>query len=87
MRGPLSAVVSLVACRAQALELEGFSSQFPGSGAQAQSCAHGLSCFAACGIFPDQGSNPCLLHWQADSLPLSHQAPIFTFNISRSFGI
>ena len=25
------------------------------------------SCSAACGIFPDQGSNPCLLHWQADS--------------------
>ena len=29
--------------------------------------AHGLSCSAACGIFPDQGSNPCTLHWQADS--------------------
>ena len=29
--------------------------------------AHGLSCFAACGIFPDQSSNPCPLHWQADS--------------------
>ena len=29
--------------------------------------AHGLSCSAACGIFPDQGSNPCALHWQADS--------------------
>ena len=25
------------------------------------------------GIFPTQGSNPHLLHWQADSLPLSHQ--------------
>ena len=24
------------------------------------------------GIFPAQGSNPCLLHWQANSLPLSH---------------
>ena len=23
------------------------------------------------GIFPTQKSNPCLLHWQADSLPLS----------------
>ena len=23
-------------------------------------------------IFPTQGSNPCLLHWQVDSLPLSH---------------
>ena len=29
--------------------------------------AHGLSCSAACGIFPDQGSNPCPLHWQVDS--------------------
>ena len=27
----------------------------------------------ACGIFLDQGSNLCLLHWQADSLPLGHQ--------------
>ena len=24
--------------------------------------AHGTSCSAACGIFPDQGSNPCPLH-------------------------
>ena len=23
---------------------------------------HRLSCSMACGIFPDQGSNPCLLH-------------------------
>ena len=35
--------------------------------------AHGPSCSAACGIFPDQGSNPCTLHWQADSQPLRHQ--------------
>ena len=33
--------------------------------------AHRLSCSVACGIFPDQGSNPRLLCWQADSLPLS----------------
>ena len=32
-----------------------------------------LSCPSACGIFPDQGSNPCLLRCQADSLPLSYQ--------------
>ena len=25
------------------------------------------------GIFPTQGSNLCLLHWQVDSLTLSHQ--------------
>ena len=35
--------------------------------------SHGPSCSAACGIFPDQGSNPCPLHWQADSQPLRHQ--------------
>ena len=35
--------------------------------------AHGRSCSASCGIFPDQGSNPCPLHWQADSQPLRHQ--------------
>ena len=35
--------------------------------------AHGLNCSAACGIFSDQGSNPCPLHWQADSQPLRHQ--------------
>ena len=29
--------------------------------------AHGRSCSVACGIFPDQGSNLCPLHWQADS--------------------
>ena len=35
--------------------------------------AHGFSCSVACGIFPDQGLNPCPLHWQADSEPLCHQ--------------
>ena len=33
----------------------------------------GLSCPAADGILPGQGSNPPLLHWQVDSFPLSHQ--------------
>ena len=35
--------------------------------------AHGFSCSVVCGIFSDQGLNPRLLHWQADSLPLGHQ--------------
>ena len=40
--------------------------------------AHVLSCFKACGILPDQESNPCPLHWQADSPPLRHQrSPLF----------
>ena len=34
--------------------------------------AHRLSCSAACGIFWDQGSNPCPLLWQASSYPLCH---------------
>ena len=47
--------------------------------------AHGLSCSAACRIFPDQGLNLYLLHWQEDFffffffffLPLSHpESPI-----------
>ena len=45
--------------------------------------AHGPSCSATCGIFPDQGTNPCPLHWQADSQPLSHQGrpcdPVFDY--------
>ena len=42
--------------------------------------AHRPSCSAACGIFPDQGSNPCALHWQADSQPLRHQgSPSYYF--------
>ena len=46
--------------------------------------AHGPSCSAACGIFPDQGSTPCALHWQADSQPLCHQGSP-SFNINKNF--
>ena len=35
--------------------------------------AHRLSYSEACGVFPDQGSNLCPLHWQVDSYPLRHQ--------------
>ena len=34
---------------------------------------HRFSCSAAYGIFPGRGSNVCLLYFQVDSLPLSHQ--------------
>ena len=45
--------------------------QSMGSAAQAQLLwSTGL---VAPWIFPDQGSNLCLLHWQVNSLPLSHQ--------------
>ena len=34
----------------------------------------GLSCYTvACGILPDQVSNPYLFHWQVDYLALNHQ--------------
>ena len=50
--------------------------------------AHGPSCSAARGIFPDQGSNPCPLHWQADSQPLRHQgSPLFFFNLASPRGM
>ena len=45
--------------------------------------AQGLSCSMVCGIFLGQGSNPCLLHWQADFffLTTEHQAsPWYVLN-------
>ena len=52
--------------------------------------AHGPSCSAARGIFPDQGSNPCPMHWQADSQPLRHQGSpghIFLFLLGKYLGM
>ena len=55
--------------------------QLPGSRAQAQLLwCMGLVDPRHVVIFPDQGSNPCLLHWQADSLPLSHQGSPFLYD-------
>ena len=45
--------------------------------------AHGPSCSAAYGIFPDQGSNPCPLHWQADCQPLHHQGSSNQVHLSK----
>ena len=42
---------------------------------------HRPSCSTAFGIFPDQGLNPCPLHWQADSQPLGHQGSPANFLI------
>ena len=73
VRRLLIAVASLVAehksSRAQGSRCAGFSSCGSRAlGAQASVVVvHGLSCSAACEIFPDQGSNPCPLHWQVDS--------------------
>ena len=46
--------------------------------------AHGPSHSEACGIFPDQGSNPYPLHWQADSQPLRHQGSPWRPHLSRN---
>ena len=69
VRGPLTIVASLVGSTG---------SRRAGS----VIVAHGPSCSAACGILPEQGLNPCPLHWQADSQPLRHQgSPVVFFNI------
>ena len=48
--------------------------------------AHGLTCSTPGGIFPEQGSNSCLLHWQVESLPLSHQgSPANFFKTGKFF--
>ena len=59
------------ACRLQYLQRVGSAVAAQGSRAQ----AHWLwsTVIVARGIFQDQGSNPCLLHWQVDSFPLSLQ--------------
>ena len=74
VRGLLIAVVSLVlehrlaGVHASIVAARGLSS------CALQALEHRLnSCPVAGGIFPDQGSNPCLLRWQADSSPLSYQ--------------
>ena len=64
--GLLIAVASLVdaqALRMQASVTAAWMIQSAGSVV----VAHGLSCSAAYGIFPDQGSSPHPLHWQVNS--------------------
>ena len=65
----------LCPCGARALGPWTRELQLTGSRAQAPQlwCPRGLSCSAARGIFLGQELNPCLLHWQAASLPLSPQ--------------
>ena len=45
--------------------------------------AHGFSCSTACGIFPDQGLNLCLLYWQVDYLPLSYQGSHQEYSLEK----
>ena len=46
---------------------------------------HRLSCSAACGIFLDQGSNPCPLPWQVNSDPLCHQESPLQSNFNAEY--
>ena len=72
----------LSSCGAWASHCRGFSC----CGAWALECAssvavaHRLSCPVACGIFLDQGSTLCPMHWQRNSQPVDHQgSPGFPF--------
>ena len=84
MRGLLGVVASRVAeCELQELRLTGSRAS---AGSAVAVC--GLICSSACGIFPDQGSNPGLLHWQVDFfffffLPQSHQGSLRNHSVSR----
>ena len=71
VRGPPTAVASpAVEHRLQTRRLSGH--------------AHGPSRSAACGIFPDRGTNPCPLYRQADSQPLRHQGSPTLLDLQRS---
>ena len=57
-------------------------------------CGAWLSCPTARGVFPDQGSNLCSLHWQVGSEPPDHQGSllvdfggIFTTKVMRNIGL
>ena len=64
----------LFSCSAQASLCGDFSRRAWALGAQAPvSVVLRLCCSEACGIFLDQGSNRCPLHWQAGSYPLDPQ--------------
>ena len=54
---------------------------FGSCGSQSLVGVHRLSCSVACRVFPVQELNLCLLHWQVDSSPPSHQgSPALSFN-------
>ena len=79
----LVAVCGLIAVASLVLELgawasvvaaRGFSIEAPGLWSTGSVVVvHGLSCSIVRGIFPDQRSNLCLLPWQVNYLPRSHQ--------------
>ena len=46
---------------------------------QLSSCGTWAQLLHSMQILPGEGSNLCLLHWQADSLPLRHQESQYTY--------
>ena len=88
-RGGLASRCSgLSSCRSQALGHPDFSScsmwaqQLRSWAPEHRLRSCGSQAERSCSMWdpPDRGSNPCLLHWQADSLPLSHQgSPTVSF--------
>ena len=74
VRGPLTIAASLVAeHRLQTRRLS--------------NCGSRAQLLWACGIFPDQGLNPCPLHWQADSQPLRHQGSPKSLFFNKHFHV
>ena len=94
MPGPLTVVASPVSEHglqsagsvAVAYGLNSCGSQAPER--RLSSCSAQAQLLLACGILPDQGSNPCPLHWQVDSQPLRHKgSPICLFFAFISFAL
>ena len=75
-------------CSLPGSSVHGFSRQEYWSGVPLPSptvVASGFICLMSYGIFPDQGSDPCLLHWQSDFLWLNHREALFCYlNITQS---
>ena len=73
------AVHWLQSIRASAAAVPRLQSSFSSCGSRAER-------LTARGIFPHEGSNPCFLHQQVDSLPLSHQgspSDVFIKEVSK----
>ena len=74
VQGTLRSLLQHRSSEARLLHRGGFSSTEPRRQASSlSSCGAQAGCPTTGGFSPDQGSNPWPLHWQADSLPLSHQ--------------
>ena len=72
MHGLLTAVASLVEQRLQGMQPSvAAASSLQSTGSIV--AVHKPGCSMTRGIVLEQGSNLCLLHWEAGSLPLSHR--------------